>query len=504
MGIISLENEVEEAVTMVNGENSTDSEVVLKIANYKEELEKLKGSAGGEVPAGDDTGSEGEEKLDNAPEGDENASESGEGVGKLEEEPVEEITDEDLESAQEAFAVMVAVETIAEKLRQAQQHGGADDVTVAMATEMSDVLLNRIGFRLPKMVAVESLGSYTNRQANTQMAIEGLTGVLSDIWEGMKKFFRAMVNWVKEYIFGIKQVSRAQEDALKEIKDVNKTVVTKLLKIPLTEETVERLEKTKFKAKAHLLSSTKEATPEDVAMSYNDIAKFSAAFLSTMQSLLKSKMSPTLAEISKSEPDFNRTKTLISESDFSAFKVTEVPAKIGSDMVMLESEVLPGFKVLSVICPKDRAKEPVIASRQTKIYLNAVARSQGTSQTNIVTDAKMFDALAVDAFEIMKARDGIVKFYERYVKANDDVLAKILDSDMSNWVNLEEKQKEEITQDIKNYLSLSVALFKQPTTAITNYMTAFATALQDYVAYSQNHVLKALERQIKTAESVTL
>lgn len=502
MGIISLENEVEEAVTMVNGENSTDSEVVLKIANYKEELEKLKGSAGEEAPAGDDTGSEGEEKLDNAPEGDENASESGEGAGKLEEEPVEEITDEDLESAQEAFAVMVAVETIAEKLRQAQQHGGADDVTVAMATEMSDVLLNRIGFRLPKMVAVESLGSYTDRQANTQMAIEGLTGVLSDIWEGMKKFFRAMVNWVKEYIFGIKQVSRAQEDALKEIKDVNKTVVTKLLKIPLTEETVERLEKTKFKAKAHLLSTTKEATPEDVAVAYNDIAKFGAAFISTMEGLLKSKMGPAMAEMGKSEPDLTRTKPNISESDFSSFKLSEIPAKAGQDMVTLESEILPGFKVLIVQCPRDRASDPFKVSTQTKLYLTGSNRSQGTSQVAIITDAKMLDSLTVDIMEILKLRDNITKFYERNVQKNDEALNKVLSDEMANWVNLDDAQKKELSTDVRNYLSLSVVLFKQPVTGITGYMTAFATALEEYVSFSSSQILKAQERQIKAAETV--
>ena len=41
MKFLSVENEVDQAIQMVNSDESTDPKVVTEVANYKEELEKL-------------------------------------------------------------------------------------------------------------------------------------------------------------------------------------------------------------------------------------------------------------------------------------------------------------------------------------------------------------------------------------------------------------------------------------------------------------------------------
>ncbi len=496
MKFLSVENEVDQAIQMVNSDESTDPKVVTEVANYKEELEKLKSQDG--------TGDNGTDDADTEPEATDAPAEGdtpdGEGDSEPEEEPAEEVTDEDVAAATEAFDVMTALGKISNKLEVARNKGGADQVTVQMALECSDILARRIGFHIPKKstIALESGDGYTARRNNTVIAIEEISQIAKDIWEAIKRFFKTMYNWVKEYIFGIKQVTNVQEDALKEIKDANKSLASKLNKYPLTEETLEKLSKTFYKAKAGNLTSVREANVDNIFGSYNDMVRFGDSFLETQINIFKNKITPVINELSRTDPDIKSTKVFIDENDYVGLKVSRSNLKnVGEGLVNLTSEALPGGRFINIICPDERADNSKYVTLSTIIIDRGENRTgngvQISSASDINTIVKLEDSIT-----------GILKLKLKFLKTMDgpflngkSTTQKILDSNMSHWKNVDPKVLMSFQQDVKTLIKIFTTFIDQPTIGVINYIDTFATALEDYAAFSQKQLSKALEAQIK-------
>ncbi len=508
MKFLSVENEVDQAIQMVNSDESTDPKVVTEVANYKEELEKLKSQDGGEDTSStgsDEPSSEtGEGAAENSASGegsDDTGGDDGESEGdESSQEPSEEVTDADVAAATEAFDVMVALEKITNKLEVARNKGGADQVTVQMALECSDILARRIGFHIPKKstIALESGDGYTARRNNTVIAIEEISQIAKDIWEAIKRFFKTMYNWVKEYIFGIKQVTNVQEDALKEIKDANKSLASKLNKYPLTEETLEKLSKTFYKAKAGNLTSVREANVDNIFGSYNDMVRFGDSFLETQINIFKNKITPAINELSKTDPDIKSTKVFIDENDYVGLKVSRSNLKnVGEGLVNLTSEALPGGRFINIICPDERADNSKYVTLSTIIIDRGENRTgngvQISSASDINTIVKLEDSIT-----------GILKLKLKFLKTMDgpflngkSTTQKILDSNMSHWKNVDPKVLMSFQQDVKTLIKIFTTFIDQPTIGVINYIDTFATALEDYAAFSQKQLSKALEAQIK-------
>lgn len=497
MKFLSVENEVDQAIQTANNEDSTAPAVVAEVANYKEELEKLKSQDG--------TGDNGTDDADTEPEATDAPAEGdtpdGEGDSEPEEEPAEEVTDEDVAAATEAFDVMTALGKISNKLEVYRNKGGADHVTVQMALECSDILARRVGFCISNKsrIALESNDSYTSRRNNTVIAIEEIAQIARDIWEAIKRFFKTMYNWIKEYIFGIKQVCNAQVDALKEIKDTNKSLGSKLNKHPLTDENLEKLSKNFYKARAGNLTSVRDANIDIVLGSYNDFIRFGNAFLETQINIFKNKITPAVQELSKTEPNIKNTKVFINETDYHGLNVSRSNLKnIGEGMVHLTGEALPGGRFLSIICPDERADNAKVAT-QTAILLERTESRNG----NGIQISPAFDVDGLSKIE--KSIDGALKLQLEYVKTQEnifkngkDTTQRILDSNMSHWKNVDPKVLQSFQQDVKTLIQIYTVIIDQPTTGVMNYIKAFVEALEGYAAFSQKQLSKALEAQIKT------
>jgi hypothetical protein len=130
------------------------------------------------------------------------------------------------------------LEKITNKLEVARNKGGADQVTVQMALECSDILARRIGFHIPKKstIALESGDGYTARRNNTVIAIEEISQIAKDIWEAIKRFFKDLWNKLKalwDKIFGTSNdLKQELKEATKEVKELQAEVKKNDIKLP--------------------------------------------------------------------------------------------------------------------------------------------------------------------------------------------------------------------------------------------------------------------------------
>lgn len=251
-------DELEKADQMVQGEESTDPATVVKIANYKEELATLKeqqgtdddsGDSGEDTGSTDDQGGTGETadgEAGDAPtddtsaeeEGDEtdgdddsdsvaaepapDASEAGEG---MDESDAKQVTE-----AVENFALVKKLHAVVDL---SQSRNSLSQPAMEIINLSLENIRNRLGvhemrsFQIP---AMENIASFTNRQKYTDALTLSLENIAMDILNTIKKMFKAILNWVSDYLLGGKKTLAAGRADLKKSTEAHKKLIKGLEK----------------------------------------------------------------------------------------------------------------------------------------------------------------------------------------------------------------------------------------------------------------------------------
>lgn len=239
---------IDQAIEADRLAKSTDPTDVANVANFKEELERLKnqgtptddtpdsttsdpeptpepegGSEGsGDTPStdpepeptpeGEDDGKDTKDEDDDEDAGTDPEAPQGDGEGNSEE--TEEPTDAGDKLAEEAISTAATLSRIYDVLHRSNQRGGVQSAASAMAIEsIINVTAGKVGIKptktnpyLGNYLAFESIST---RESATAVAMEELSGMLTRIWEAIKNFFVRIFNWVREFFSGSKQRSAA-------------------------------------------------------------------------------------------------------------------------------------------------------------------------------------------------------------------------------------------------------------------------------------------------------
>lgn len=226
---VNLEpNKTEQAIEAVEGKESTDPEKVIKVANYTEELAKIrqknKEENNEQEPAEDSNqdqsesdnaeGEDNENTDDNSEENneEENSSDDGDTDAKS-----QESSDGDEEVAMEHYIqqnmkqAFIAVESLTmlgrykDMLERKLKVGGINQATALVIQNNIQVCADRVGFTFKKQLpALESYTGFTSNTINTRELNYSLESLISGIWEAIKKFFKSVWNWILE-ILGIRK-----------------------------------------------------------------------------------------------------------------------------------------------------------------------------------------------------------------------------------------------------------------------------------------------------------
>lgn len=260
-----------EADRLAKSTNPTD---VSEVANFKEELKRLKDqgtpessepestTAGdsedsaansedtsGETEGGENNTSEEEtgEETSDAPDGDkddesaakdkkddedantdaEASTASADSNSKDTEEP----TDAGDKLAEEAISTGAALTRIYVVLHRANLRGGVQSAGSAMAIEsITSIVGARVGIRPSEPKPAGSYAAFesiSTRETATAATMESISDMLSSIWEAIKKFFIRIFNWVREFFTGKKQTAQATLRKIQETEKLAKEVQEK-------------------------------------------------------------------------------------------------------------------------------------------------------------------------------------------------------------------------------------------------------------------------------------
>jgi hypothetical protein len=226
-------NETEKAIELVDGENSTDPEVVVKLANYKEELEALKQAKEPEPEeptdneeASDTDDSETSEtdrepdegESDKEPDSEEEAEADTAEEDEVEEdtedneseEAPEEITDEDqkvMGAANESLSTLLELKAIAEK---AKERNSFTPKSIEMLNITTESIKGRLGVSNSKLgtyPAMECFEGSVSRSEHTKEVVVALENTIGAIWGAIKKFLKGIFSWFWSAFTGTKKGS---------------------------------------------------------------------------------------------------------------------------------------------------------------------------------------------------------------------------------------------------------------------------------------------------------
>lgn len=256
-------DELEKANHMVTNEESTDPVDVVKIANYKEELEKLKEGtdedSGSDFDSGDDTESSDGSDSSSDSDTDMDSDDSGESDSEDEtddSDSEDEDTDSDDEEESEEDTDSAETETSDEglsdsdvsklndatesykvlcKINELVRNGNERNNLTSVAVEMIDITLDRIKSRLnfipvkrTSIPAFEDISGFTSRKKYTEKLTEALEGIVGDIWDAIVRMFKAIINWFSDFLFNRKASVSGARKELKGVEITNKKLVEAL------------------------------------------------------------------------------------------------------------------------------------------------------------------------------------------------------------------------------------------------------------------------------------
>lgn len=520
---ISMEDaelEVDRAVETQQSADSTSPTDLTKVANYREELEKIKkdqnndGTSDDGTGTADNSGSGDSGSADQDPgqtnsEGNDNDSSSGNddqqdgsdggaGEGASNDGATEETiepSDENLNAAQETIDAQVTLIKMNAVLSASLEHGGVSDSTSAIAIEsIIGSIKQRFGIPAESTgISMESFNSISRRVVSTESLITSVTDTVKRVWEALVKFFKGIWAWVKEFITGAK---RAEMDRAKEQQATTKALMdAKKLEV---EEAVQRNIASKvYKSRAvYLVDSDADIDFKQMYTISMQYQKLIESYMACAENIAR-RFTSILGKLASDTVDIRLLDGLqINASDFRGMKLKEArqttAMNVRQENIVLCSDPTIGNRRFFATCSNDKY-EPNDASTQHQIsFMKGETEDSAHGGVYFTPHA---DELQVINEYISKVlindEKRLISFFNREISVINGVFSKIVSAGPSMWKKLVDaegntydvgpEQATAICAELSQALKLYSKTLINGTTTIQEAFSKHVSAMSDYV-----------------------
>ena len=528
---------IDQAIEADRFAKSTNPTDVSEVANFKEELKRLKDqgtpessepestTAGdsedsaansedtsGETEGGENNTSEEEtgKETSDAPEGDKDD----ESAAKDKEEP----TDAGDKLAEEAISTGAALTRIYGVLHRANLRGGVQSASSAMAIEsITSIVGARVGIRPSEPKPAGSYAAFesiSTRETATAATMESISDMLSSIWEAIKKFFIRIFNWVREFFTGKKQTAQATLRKIQETEKLAKEVQEKAEKADADalakrrrEDKLRNITRRTYRAKAaQLTTGDTDMTFEQAYQASRKLADVAALYTDYSAKAIKRIVAAAKA-MTGVEVKLDNTYGEFVITDAEAGKLNASKARHDGAISVSKynreiiSELLPGNCTLNAVVlnsSKIASFEKETADVQASTVKQHYFRYERRNGAMVPKAGVYFNASAAEFAELMSyAREDLVRIEdelsgkgtERFDEVNR-VLTKTIDSqaaDVRRVIsggkiidNVTTAHRQFLALVLSNYLSYFNATVVRGHASVAKGLSAHIDAMVDY------------------------
>lgn len=533
---ISMEDadlEVDRAVDAQQAADSTSPADLSKVANYREELDKIKeeqsndgstddstgtadnsdgSDSGAADPDSGQTNSEGNDdgtSSDDA--GGEGGSDGGTGEGSSDEgtpedasgndsadevkEDTIEPSDENLNAAQEAIDAQNTLIKMNSVLSASLEHGGISDSTSAIAIE---AIVNSIKHRLgvpaePTGISMESFDSVSRRTVSTESMMDSIRDTTKRVWEAIVKFFKGIWAWMKEFITGAKrsEMERAKEQQIttKALMDAKKLEI---------DEAVQRNIASKlYKSRAiYLVDSDADIDFKQMYTISMEYQKMIEQYLSCAENIAR-RFTAILSKMAAETFDVRLLDGLqLVASDFRAMKLkdarTTAAMNIREENAALCSDPTIGNRRFYVTCSNEKYQANDASTQHQIVFSKFETEDSahgGVYFTPNIEDLQVINdyinkVLINDEKRLLsfvnRELTGISGLFSKIISNGPGVWKKLIDSD-GNTYDINSEYAAVICAELSQALKLYSKTLVNGTAAIQVTFSKHISAMSDYV-----------------------
>ena len=494
---------IDQAIEADRLAKSTNPSDVSEVANFKEELQRLKdqGTPESEEPAattaGDASGSD-------TPDDDSS--------------DIEEPSDAGDKLAEEAISTGAALTRIYGVLHRANLRGGVQSAGSAMAIEsITSIVGARVGIRPSEPKPAGSYAAFesiSTRETATAATMESISDMLSSIWEAIKKFFIRIFNWVREFFTGKKQTAQATLRKIQETEKLAKEVQEKAEKADADalakrrrEDKLRNITRKVYHAKAaQLTTGDTDMTFEQAYQASRKLADVAALYTDYSSNAIKRIVKAAKA-MTGVEVKLDNTYGEFVITDAEAGKLNASKARHDGVIAVSKynreiiSELLPGNCTLNAVVlnsSKIASFEKETADVQASTVKQHYFRYERRNGAMVPKAGVYFNASAAEFAELMAyAREDLVRIedelsgkgMERFDEVNR-VLTKTINSqaaDVKRVIsggktidNVTTAHRQFLAMVLSNYLSYFNATVVRGHASVANGLSAHINALVDY------------------------
>ena len=527
------ELEIDRAIEAQKSEESTAASDLSKVANYREELDKIKkennddGSTDSSADTADNSGdsdtgtadqdsgqtnSEGDgSDTSNSDDNEQGSSDGGAGEsttndGSTEETSGDDQTDEvkedttepsdaNLEVAEEAIQIQATLIRMNGVLSASLERGGITDSVSGVAIEsIINAMRERLGVKpSPSTVSMESFDSISLRTVSTESLISSVSDTIKRVWEAIVKFFKAIFAWVKEFITGAKRSEQARQEELRQTTDA----LMKTAKLELEEAVQKNIASKVYRSRStYLVDSDSDIDFKQMYTISMQYQKAIEGFISSIEKIAR-RFANACGKLATGTVDMRLFDGLqINASDFRSMNLREsritIPMNVRQENIVLCSEPMVGNRRFFVTCSNEKY-QPTDASSQHQISY-AKMETEDTARGGVFftpnyQDLKLINDYINKVLVVDERR--LVDFFNRDVSVINATLQKLINSGPDMWTKLIDadgntfEMNSEIAQTVCAELSASLKLYSRTlvngTAVVLDSFSKHISAMNDYV-----------------------
>jgi len=379
---------------------------------------------------------------------------------------------------------LIAIGDIRQILFDSQTKGGVTPQTARVAQECVSHLAGRIGFANKTSIGAEDFDSVSTRMRSTEIAIEDLTDTMKRIWEGIKKFFAALYNWIKEFLFGKKA---QMKDAQEQLAETKKNAEDLKKKGDLPEEAKQRIRIQFYRNKARYLITTNGDLRIEEALEHSATFKqFFMQYADTFRAFAQ-RQGPILGEFEKQYPSADVIGSFYIDEDFlrkmklKTAKRTDFVA-LHPNNTLLSSEVLPGGMQMTFNILKSGQLPGPESIKQNSIKLvSAYSGDTIRGGVEMIVDNNDISTIIKEIEALRKLETKAFELMIDNFKHVEDKYKQLIGTIPSRWGNVDPKLFSLFTNLLTNVQRYTTTMFHKGNQDMLTLFGNHTDALNDYV-----------------------
>ena len=474
------ELEVDRAIEAQKAEDSTATNDLSKVANYREELDKIK-EQNNDGSTDNSTGS-----TDNSDGGD-----SPDEMTKATTEPSE----ENLEVAEEAIQVQATLVRMNNVLGASLDRGGISDSSSALAIEsIINSMKARLGVPMtPSGISMEAFDSISLRTVSTESLMRSVSETVKRVWEAIVKFFKGIFAWVKEFLTGAKRSEQARAEEQRQTTDA----LMKTAKLELEEAVQKNVASKVYRARSVYLADG------DADIDFKQMYTISMAYQKQIEQFISSiegisrRFANVCSKLASNTVDMRLFDGLqINASDFRSMGLKEARTTIAMNVreenIVLCSDPTIGNRRFITTCSNEKY-QPTDASSQHQISFMKM-ETEDTARGGVFFTPNHQDLKLINDYigkVLIVSEKHLVNFFNRDISVINATLQKIINSGPAMWTTLIDSDGNTFAMDaniagvVCAELSAAMKLYTRTlingTSAVLEGFSKHISAMSDYV-----------------------